>query len=259
MNVGYRLLSYLRHLLLAKNSGGHGVHSPFLFDFIRFVVMEKHPYYCFESIEKQRRKFLSDTTCLEITDFGTGTKKQKQVRDIARKTIKPAHQAQLLFRICARYHIRNVLELGTSPGITTLYLSAADSRIRCTTVEGCRQTASVARSLFERTGRNNINLLQADLNEELPAVLEKSGIQDLIFIDANHRQDALLNYFGKCLNFIHHNSIIVVDDPYWSKDMTRAWKILCDNEKVTGTIDLYHMGVVFFNPAFARRKYRVRM
>jgi predicted O-methyltransferase YrrM len=221
-------------------------------------VLEKHPFYCFEAHEKIRTSLMNDNQTLDITDLGTGTTQTRTIASIAAKALKPAAQAQLLFRICARYGCRNVLELGTSLGITTLYLSAADKAIRCITVEGCPVLAQQASQQLQSAGYPTTRVININLDTELIALLKKTGPQDLIFIDANHRYEALMNYFNHCVNFIHTNSIIVVDDPYWSAGMTKAWKELKHHPAVAATIDLYHMGIVFFNPEFSRKHYRVR-
>jgi hypothetical protein len=43
-----------------------------------------------------------------------------------------------------------------------------------------------------------------------------------------------------------NNTLIILDDIYWSKDMYRAWKEIQKNEKVTLTVDIHRMGLVFF-------------
>jgi len=205
-----------------------------------------------------RRELQNDNSILSISDRGTGTNRHTSIATIVSKALKPARQAQMLFRICARYGYRNVLELGTSLGITTLYLAAADKTIRCISVEGCPELAAKAGEIHQSAGVFNIEVKTINLDTHLNSLLQEAGIQDLIFIDANHRYEALNNYFNECVNFIHTNSIIVIDDPYWSEGMTRAWREIQTHSRVTATIDLYHMGLVFFNPEYARRHYRVR-
>jgi len=254
----HRIYHFIRHQITAFHSGGHGVHSPYLFDFIQNVISEKHPYYCFESIEKLRKELLDDSRTVSIIDWVTGSNRQKTIVALASGALKPTRQGQLLFRICAHYSYKKVLELGTSLGITTLYLAAADKKINCISVEGSPELAAKANELHQSAGASNIQIKMINPDSHLTWVLEEAGTQDLIFIDSNHRHEALKNYFNLCVNFIHSNSIIVVDDPYWSEGMTRAWQEIRKHRKVTSTIDLYEMGIVFFNPEFGRRNYRIR-
>lgn len=258
MKTAHRIYHFIRHQISAFHSGGHGVHSPYLFDFIQNVISEKLPYYCYESIERFRKVLLEDSRSVNITDWGTGNNRQTTIASIASTALKPTRQGQLLFRICEHYSYKKVLELGTSLGITTLYLASADKTISCVSVEGCPVLASEAKELHQLAGALNIRIKTLNLDTHLTGVIEEAGMQDLIFIDANHTYEALTKYFSQCVNFIHTNSIIVVDDPYWSEGMTRAWQEIKRHEKVTATIDLFHMGIVFFNPALAQRHYRIR-
>jgi len=221
--------------------------------------MEKHPFYCFEPLEIRRKELENDRSQLEIEDAGTGTNRATTIARIARTALKPARQAQILFRICARYNYRNVLELGTSLGLTTLYLAAADKQIHCVSVEACPRLASFARQQAKRFNYPNIHIQNVNLDSRLNAVLTETGTQDLIFIDANHRYEAVVKYFNECINFIHPNSIIVIDDPYWSEGMTRAWNEIKQDRRVHASIDLYYMGIVFFNPSFAHQQLRIRL
>jgi predicted O-methyltransferase YrrM len=72
---------------------------------------------------------LNDQRQLTMEDFGAGSRVKKNnvrsVDDIAHSSLKPKKFGQLLFRIVDAYAPRNILELGTSLGITTAYLASA--------------------------------------------------------------------------------------------------------------------------------------
>lgn len=51
MKSWYQLRMYWKHLFLTRHRGGHGVHSPLLFELITRVIEEKCAYYCYEDIE----------------------------------------------------------------------------------------------------------------------------------------------------------------------------------------------------------------
>ncbi len=44
----------------------------------------------------------------------------------------------------------------------------------------------------------------------------------------------------------HANSVFVVDDIHWSVGRRKAWKRIKAHPRVTVTIDLYDLGLVFF-------------
>ena len=118
---------YLHYYITASNGKGHGVHSPFVFDFIKNVKNDKKEYTCYEMIEQQRKKLLADETIIDVEDFGAGSSVMKTnkraVKNIAQSSLKPKKYAQLLFRMVQHYQPKTIIELGTSLGITTSYLA----------------------------------------------------------------------------------------------------------------------------------------
>lgn len=253
-----QILKYLQHLITARNTGGHGVHSPFVFHFIRDILSEKYPYYVFNDIERVRNRMLNSEQIIEVTDFGTGISRPRSIADIARKSIKNPKQAQLLFRIIRHYGHKNILELGTSLGISTLYMASVSNKCSCITLEGCPQISAVAQQNFDRLKLSQIKLIRCNIDEQLESILASYGRHDFIFIDANHRYEPLMRYFELCVNHIGDDSVIVVDDIYWSPGMEQAWKAIQEHPKVKTTIDIFHMGIVFFHPMLTTKHYKVR-
>lgn len=200
---------------------------------------------------------LNDGRTIFVRDLGTGPDRQRRIAEIAGKSLKKPRLAQLLFRIAEKYQCRNITELGTSLGITTLYLASSSSQIKCITFEGCPQTAAIARQNFEKAGKQNIRIIEGNIGGMLTKTLSSAPLQDLIFMDANHSYEATLEYFNQCLNFCHDKSIIVLDDIYWSDGMARAWNEIKENQRVTSTVDIYHMGFVFLNPDLNKQHYKI--
>lgn len=245
-------------MLTARNTGGHGVHSPYIFNFIKHVIEEKHPYYIFSRIEKLRDNLLRDERRISVRDYGTGKNGEKHIAGIAGNALKSPEQAQLLFRIIRHFGCKNILELGTSLGISTLYMASVSSECCCITLEGCPETAGIARQNFERLGLNHIKLINCNIDEELEGILTTYGQQDFVFIDANHRYEPLMRYFELCVNHIGDDSVIVVDDIYWSAEMEKGWKTIKQHPRVKASIDIFHMGIVFFKPTLTKKHYSVR-
>jgi predicted O-methyltransferase YrrM len=82
---------------------------------------------------------------------------------------------------------------------------------------------------------------------------------DIAFIDANHTYASTRNYFNVLADKVHEKSVIVVDDIHHSEEMERAWKAICADERVTTTMDLYQMGLVFFDKHYWNRNYKMRL
>lgn len=257
MNYFRNCFKYIFQHRLSKQTRGFGVHSPFVFRFVNYVLKEKIPFYKFESIEQLRTALLKDKREIDIIDFGTGSDRTEKVSYIARKALKSAKYGQMMFRMICYFKVKNVLELGTSLGITTSYLAASDADIKCVSLEGCPDLAKIAQENFRKLGLQNIEVQQGDINQILTTALNGFEKLDFIFFDANHQSSAVLKYFDSCLSKVHKNTVLVVDDINWSSDMEMAWKIIKDNPKVRTTIDLYQLGIVFFNTDLNKRHYKM--
>ena len=150
-----------------------------------------------------------------------------------------------------------IVELGTSLGVTTAYMAAMDKRNKVITYEGCPAVAEIAKENWEALGLKNID---CRVGEITPEILDKDLERvDVAFIDANHTYVHTCEYFKVLANKVHEKSVIVVDDIHHSEEMERAWKEICADERVTSTMDLYQMGLVFFDPHYWKRNYIMRL
>ncbi len=245
---------YLHYYFAASNGKGHGIHSPFVFDFVKNVLRDRKMYDCYSVIETARQRLLKQPAEIEVEDFGAGSAviktNKRMVKDIAASSLKSKKYAQLLYRIVKYYKPETIVELGTSFGVTTSYLAAGNIRGKVFTVEGSPAIAEIARKTFERVDLKNIELTTGDFNDTLSALLIKLNSVDLAFIDGNHRKEPTLNYFKQLLPHSNHSAILIFDDIHWSADMEAAWAAIKQHPSVTLTLDLFFIGLVFTNPDF---------
>ena len=166
--------------------------------------------------------------------------------------------AALIGRLAAEISPASIVELGTCLGITTLYLAKAVPQAKVITIEGCPQTAAIARENFDKADAPHIEIRVGDFDELFPVLLEELDEIGLIFIDGNHRKEATLNYFHLALAKIHAGSVMIFDDIYWSEGMKEAWDEIKAHPQVAFTIDLFYIGLVFFNTDEEKSDYRLR-
>ncbi len=265
----YKVLSQklwtLQHYLLHQLSAGteHGLHPPFVYRLYSEVIrMHKH-YYAYAPIEQLRKKLLKSTDQIEVTDFGAGSRvnqqKVKSIRSIVKNAEKPPHLAQLLFRLVNHFEPATIFDLGTSLGLTTLYLASASKQASVFTFEGCPATAKRAEKHFKELKLSNIKLVQGNIDQTLVPALEKIEKLDFVFFDANHRYAPTMAYFEACLRKAHEDSVFVLDDIYWSAEMTAAWKEICRHPSVMITVDLFEVGLVFFRKKQPRQHFRLKL
>jgi hypothetical protein len=188
---------YLLYRLKAKTR--HGLHSPFVYRLVDKVIYDYSAKKVYNEIEGIRNKLLADDSMISVTDLGAGSQvnnnKQKRVGDIAKNALKPAPLAQLLYRLAADTQPDNIIELGTCLGTTSVYLQKAAPKAKVYTLEGCPQTAGVARENFAQAGANSVELIVGNFDDTLPDVIAGLDKLDLVFVDGNHRKDATLKYF----------------------------------------------------------------
>lgn len=248
------LFKYLQYFITASNGKGHGVHSPFVFDFIQRILNDDRSFYAFEWIENVRNNLKTDKRVITIEDFGAGSRvaktKQRTIQQIAASSLKPKKYSQLLFRIVDYYQPKYILELGTSLGITTAYLANANKNAQVITLEGAKEVAAIAKQNFESLHLTNVSLVEGNFDETLQEVIKvKMPKVDFAFIDGNHRRVPTLKYLDDLLPALHEYSCVVFDDIHWSREMEEAWELIKAHPKVTLTIDLFFIGVVFFRKA----------
>lgn len=258
MNSPYIAYKYLQHLIQSKNTKGHGIHSPYLYRFTQDVIYEKNPFYTFPKIESLRRKLKLDNRSVAIKDFGTGKDRVEKVRDVANKSLSQKKEAQLLFRLMCFLNAKNVLELGTSLGITTAYLASSSPNVRCISLEGSEEIAKIANENFRTLGLKNVDLMVGNIDDTLPDALHQMDKPDVVFFDANHCKKATLQYFNQSIEHIEQKTVFIIDDIYRSNDMEDAWNEIRRHPKVTTTFDLFQLGIVFFNKNFPKKTYKMR-
>ena len=245
---------YIYYYITASNGKGHGVHSPFVFEFIKKVLNDTQAYECYAAIEKQRQELLNNTDVIEVEDFGAGSAVMKSnkrvIKNIAAASLKPKKFAQLLFRIVHYYKPGNILELGTSLGITSSYLANGNQQGKVFTCEGSATMAAIAQKNFDQLQIKNIQLTQGDFAKTLQPLLNEISKVELAFIDGNHRKEPTLDYFSKLLRHSKLSTILIFDDIHWSEEMEAAWHEIQQHSAVTLTIDLFFIGLVFINPDF---------
>jgi predicted O-methyltransferase YrrM len=257
---------YIRYYLSASNGKGHGVHSPFVYDFIRNVLNDRRHYASWEQIELLRAKLVRDETLLEVEDMGAGSSvagagRQRRVGEIARHAAKPARLGRLLFRIARYYRCQRMVELGTSLGLSTAYLARGAkegaSGVRVWTIEGAAAVAAMAARNFQELDLVDVELVVGNFDEKLNGILDQAGTVDLAFIDGNHRLEPTLRYFHSLMQRCAAGSILIFDDIHWSEEMDEAWETIQRDPRVYMTIDLFFIGLVVLRDEFKVKQHFV--
>lgn len=261
LNPIFPALEYCRYRFKARDA--HGLHSPFLYELYESVILDETPFYAYGLIESLRAKMIRSEQVIEVTDYGTGGEPSGRTRRlgvsfIARKFVQSRRYGQLLFRLVNHFRPEKILELGTSLGITTLYLAAPSGSSEVWTLEGCPETAAIARSNFEAVNAPHIRGVTGAFHQTLPGVLDRMSRLDFAYIDGNHSYEPTLDYFRLCLPYTHENTILVFDDIHWSPAMQRAWEVIRNDPAVSVSLDLYQFGILFFRKGHSRQHFTLK-
>ena len=280
-----RIQSYIKFLFKSQNQ--HGLHSPFVYDLVTNCFYDKKKYKEYKLLNDYRKDLLKNHKIIKVTDFGAGsrvfTSNERTISAIAKNVGIPKKRARFLFRLVNYLECKNNLELGTSLGIGAAAL-AANKKSSLISIEGCPQTADIARQQLKKYGFNNVKLMVGEFEEILSRILTQpqeknktgdSGISaraqpqttnhkprttfDLIYFDGHHTKEATLKYFHQLLPIAHNNSVFVLDDIHWSPGMEAAWEEIKGHPQVKVTIDTFFLGLVFFRKEQEKQHFRIRL
>jgi len=255
-------IKYLSYLIFSGHRKGYGIHSPFVFDLVSRIMRNKIDQDIVLKIENIRKNNISDDRIISVQDLGGGSSRMKgsirRVSDIAAYSAVPRKYGRLLSNMASEFGKPDIIELGTSLGISTLYLATACPESTVYTIEGCPSTAEIAYENFQKAGIHNINLICGPFDDIIPELCRKSVKPGLVFIDGNHRAEPTLKYFEQMVDISDRNTVIIIDDIHSSYEMEEAWTLIKKNEKVTLTLDIYRMGLVFLREGMNRYNYVIK-
>ena len=253
--------SYIRWRMQSVNA--HGIHSPFLYRFYTQAIAPAPGDRPVPAIESLRREMLHSTATVPNIDLGAGSRKntggELPVRRIAAVSLKPVKESRLLHRIARYLKPRCILELGTSLGISTLYLADACPHAEIHTIEGNPYIRNIAIQNFEKSGYVNILSHEGNFDEILPVLIPKIAPPDMVFIDGNHTYEATMRYYRLFSAAAAQKPVcIIFDDIYWSAGMQQAWKEISASPEVRLSLDLFRMGIIFFDMRLSKEHSYIR-
>ena len=217
--VGTRLIYKIRH------HKGHGIHSPFVFNLVNNVIEEKRAYYCYG----------------DISDY---------LSVYHQKELTPNKRHRLAFRLVNYFGAKNILEIGSGMGISTLFLTASSSLSECLCVEKNKDNREIAKRLYMDFDR------QTTILEEPPVLPLKTNL-DCIFINLDYYSDLSEDYLDALCKQCHNKSFIVVTGIRRNKAYNRLWKHLSSNNLRTVELDLFNIGIIFFDKQLSRWEYKI--
>ncbi|WP_296384751.1 class I SAM-dependent methyltransferase [Winogradskyella sp.] len=255
----YQIIAYIKFLINSTNQ--HGVHSPFIYNFVTKCLYDNVKYTAYSKLKAYRNHLKNSKTVIEITDLGEGSKtlnsKKRSVSKMIQASSSTEKESKLLFRITQYFNFKSVLELGTSLGMGTYAIALGNKFSNISTIEGCPNTSDYAKSKFQDLNIQNAAFIKGDFTSIIPTLQDRDF--DFIIFDGHHNKAATIQYFESLLSKVHNETIFVFDDIYWSKGMTEAWEYIKAHNIVTVTIDCFHLGFVFFRKEQVKEHFKIRL
>ena len=238
-------LQWVRHWL--RCVGSHSIHSPHLYRFVHEVLLKKDDRTVSEA-EAFRSKLLLDQRIVGSEDHGSGSsvRSGRSLAKVVKNEVASPLMASVYRRIVEFQQASRVLEIGTSVGITTLWISS-DPSVEVVTLEANADLLETATRLFQTAKRNNIRLIPGNADETLTSVLKQGWVPDVAIVDANHRLNPTISYFKQLAEAMDGQGILLLDDIHYSREMTRAWEHISNDRQVTLALDCFRFGIVFFD------------
>ncbi|MDL2256027.1 class I SAM-dependent methyltransferase [Parabacteroides sp. OttesenSCG-928-K15] len=238
-------------------SKGHGIHSPFVFNLLTKVIREKGSYYRFHDIELLRKRLLQNNQEVVWPDMRRPSRVRKStIAEIVRKEAVSPKVGALLFRLVHYFQSKSILQIGSSMGLSTLYLTSCMPDISCVSLEPVEAFAAISQWTC-REASAKVEQLTGHNEEQLAKALKRAEPYDFVFFNGRNEQYDTLHLFNRCMPHIAPEGICVIEGIHKGKKRLDAWKSICEKPEVTVTLDLYSVGIVFLHPKLHKRNYKL--
>lgn len=198
-------------------------------------------YYCYNEIETIRREQLH---------------KQLSRADLQHRKEMDFKRSSLLFRLVNHFRPTTLLEIGTSWGISTLYMYAGYPGAKQICIESDPKIVRITKEILAAS-ESSIQLYCSDELESITDILQPYPTIDFIFIHRNDRPDYYRTLFERLSDKITDRTVWVIEDIHASKAIESQWKQLASHKEAKVTMDLYDFGLIFCNQKLNKQDYIV--
>ena len=258
----WRIRKYIQHLFYLRYRQGHGIHSPYLFEFVNKVIFNGAELTVPPEILKAHQELKRDQTMIPVTVLGASSSVdssgERSVASFASRSSVSVKYGALLYRISRWFEPEMIIELGSGLGISTLYLASGSPQVPLHSIEGNPHRASFAEKVVAGMKLEMLNIHQGEMDKELNKLIPQVKSRFVAFVDGNHRYEPTIAYVRKLMEVAGDEALIIMDDIYWSKEMFKAWNELKSWPESRISIDLYQMGIILLRRDLAKASFKFK-
>jgi predicted O-methyltransferase YrrM len=255
----YQIKSRLNFLL--KSSNQHGIHSPFVYDLITKCFYDKTPFSAYHNLKALRNKLIYNQDLVKIKHYSEASKvfqsNHQKISTIVKCEGSSYKKQKQLYRITNYFKPKNVLELGTSVGLGSAAMAIASNNSIIKTVEVNKNISDIAKKVFKSYQLKNIQIDTSSFKD----FFKKSNYEnlDLVYLDGTCDKESTIENFNSLLKHSHNESVFIINNIYWSKEMTEAWNIIKKQKEITVSIDTFYWGFLFFRKEQPKQHFTIRL
>ena len=258
----WRIRKYIQHLFYLHYRKGHGIHSPYLFEFVNKVIFNGAELTVPPEIIRTHRELKKDRTQIPEVKLGAASHVnstgERSAASFVRHSSVSEKYGALLYRISRWFEPEMIIELGSGLGISSLYLASGSPHVPLHSIEGNPHRASFAEKVVAGLKMEMLNIHQGEMDEELNKLIPHVRGRFVAFVDGNHRYEPTIAYVRKLMEVAGDEALIIMDDIYWSKEMFKAWEELKSWPESRVSVDLYQMGIILLRRDLAKASFKFK-
>ena len=232
---------------------GFGVHSPFVYDLITNVIEETCEFYAYHDISLVRLQLHQNEQFIQCREKRITVKNALKRHGISTK------EGKFLFRLTNHYKPHTILSVGSSMGLVPLYLTRYDSTVQCITLECELDLAEIATQVLSKEKKPTFCIKTGTYRALLPESIAQLQQIDCVYIEKNVGVNDWDAIFEQCEPFIHESTFFVLAGIRSSTEKQYYWTQFRQHPSVTVAIDLYDLGLLFFQSKLHKQVYKTML
>jgi predicted O-methyltransferase YrrM len=221
-----------------------------VYDLVTNVIEETSDFYAYHDISLVRLQLLQNERFIQYGKKRITVKKALQRYGITTK------EGKFLFRIANHFKPRTILSVGSSMGLVPLCLTRYDSTVRCITLECEPDLAEIAGQILNKEKNPALSIQTGAYQELLPDSIVELQQIDCVFIGKDVSVNDWDTVFEQCESFIHDSTFLVLAGIRSSNEKKYYWTQFRQHPSVTVAIDLFDLGLLFFQPKLHKQIYK---